>query len=486
MAKKNELEQYLKLTPTSKKILQGSVLLGGNTNQKTSFTNPASELADLSRYTPLTERTPAQGSMLLEKYGGTSPASSVPGKNTTGGGTGSPTGTTPTAPSFAAPESGSSAAGQKAPAYETDFLKWYRDSYGADYQGGGLTQGALSDGDFDVGQTLYKYYLQDQTAAEQRNAALRDMAAERSAAEQSASITYDKLQKYLPQQLRAQGLGNLGVSDSAMLEAGNQYLATMAGLAGDFGKRELTLEEAYGQSQRERELAKAGEVKGILDAYKIKEETEKKTAQDNAFTNLETIISGGYYNHPSELRVYLDENKGELSDTQYKLLDQMVSYLENSPEEAARTEAYAEEEKVKDNYTAVTVPKDFQYKYGDASGSEIIKTNSGNKGSKKVYFNKNTWTTSFAKGDNFEVKGEGDGLTYKVQSGGEETDENVLKAALDVPNDTVFACNQKIYLKRQGKVFIIEARDISKKDHYDKLYDMFYGETKRGGGTGHF
>ena len=482
MGKKTELEKYLEFSPTSKKSLQGSVLLGGNTNQKTSFTNPASELADLSRYTPLTERTPAQGSMLLEKYGGTSPASSVPGKNTTGGGTGSPTGTTPTAPSFAAPESGSSAAGQKAPTYETDFLKWYRDNYGADYQGGGLTQGALSDGDFDVGQTLYKYYLQDQTAAEQRNAALRDMAAERSAAEQSASITYDKLQKYLPQQLRAQGLGNLGVSDSAMLEAGNQYLATMAGLAGDFGKRELTLEEAYGQSQRERELAKAEEVKGVLDAYRTKAETEEqktqeeeKAAQDAEFVNLETIISGGYYNDPAELRAYLDANKGGLSDTQYKLLDQMVTYLENSPEEAARLEALEEQAAAEEasglktlDQATVKNKADAEEVYGNITlglANPVI-------GGIIATINDSKNNDNFKKGDNFNVN-IGD-LTYKVQSGGEATDANVLLAAKSVENNTVFGYDEKLYLKRSGKVYIVEARDLTKKDHYDKLWAQFY------------
>lgn len=389
-------------------------------------------------------RGPAS-SNLLQKYGSSAPAQTG-GAKTAGGGTTSPatTAATPTA----------------APTYETDFLKWYRDSYGSDYKGGGLSQGNLSDGAFDVGQTLYKYYLQDQMASGQRDAALKSLASERSAAEQSASITYDKLQKYLPQQLRAQGLGNLGVSDSAMLEAGNQYLATMAKLSGDYNAQERTLEEAYGAGALERELAKADEVKGVLDAYKVKEETEKKEAQDNAFTNLETIISGGYYNHPSELRVYLDEHKGELSDTQYNLLNQMVGYLENSPEE-----------KVKTNYEVVTVPD----RIIPADGRLTVRNNENVDG-ETIVFGKNEGflhKTDFSKGDNFTVQG--GGLTYAIQSGGEETDANVLSAALDVPNDTVFACNQKIYLKRQGKVYIIEARDSSKKGHYDKLYEMFYG-----------
>lgn len=438
------------------------------------------------------------------------------------------------------------------PKYETDFLKWYKNSYGTDYQGGSLSKGTLSDGEFDVGQTLHKYYLQEQQAKEQKDAALEKLRAERSAAEQSASITYDKLQKYLPQQLRAQGLGNLGVSDSALLDAGNQYIGTMSRLAGDYGQAEMSLEEAYGEKALERDLAKSTEVNGILDVYRTKteeealeaeadleakqkntydrinslmsggyfgsaedlraylenekgnlsedqyktldqmaryletspyykteaeqlSEQEKTQREEETFANLEYLISGGYYNNPDELRAMLDESVNDLSPSQYKLLDQMITYLQESSEEAARKEAEEDQKEFDENYTAVTVPKDFQYKYGDAHGSKIIKTSIGNKRSKKVYFNKNTWTTSFAKGDNFEVKGEGDGLTYKVQSGGEETDENVLKAALDVPNDTVFACNQKIYLKRQGKVFVIEARDISKKDHYEKLYEMFYG-----------
>ena len=255
------------------------------------------EFESLMNYiSPTKDRNP-QGSNLLSEYlpkKQTSVSSGVPVSASgavAGVKAGASASATPVASSV--PKTGSTV-----PSYETDFQKWYGKNYGTSYDGGALSQGDLSDGEMDVGQTLHKYYLQDQMATQQKDAALKKLAAERSTAEQSASITHDLLQKYLPQQLRAQGLGNLGVSDSAMLEANNRYLSTMAGLAGDFSEQELSLEEAYGQGKLERELAKADEVKGVLDAYRTKAETEAqkaeeeaKAAQEAEFVNLDTIIT---------------------------------------------------------------------------------------------------------------------------------------------------------------------------------------------------
>lgn len=443
------------------------------------------EFESLMNYiSPTKDRNP-QGSNLLSEY--------LPKKQTSvnSGAPASVLGAAAGASASAAPSASSvPKTGTSVPSYETDFQKWYGKNYGTSYKGDALSQGDLSDGEFDVGQTLHKYYLQDQMATQQKDAALKKLAAERSTAEQSASITHDLMQKYLPQQLRAQGLGNLGVSDSAMLEANNNYLSTMAGLAGDFSERALTLEEAYGQGKLERELAKADEVKGVLDAYRTKAETEAqkaeeeaKAAQEAEFVNLDTIITEGYYNTPSELRAYLDAHKGGLSDTQYRLLDQMVNYLENSPEEAEQAEAREKQAAIEEASGLKTLPQTEVKQKADA---EAVATMGAGVGAlagalinpilgigtgiaSAIYEGKND---RFEKGDNFNVK-IGD-LTYKVQSGGESTDANVLSAAKSVENNSVFAYDEKLYLKRSGKVYIVEARDLTKRDHYDKLWAQFY------------
>ena len=58
-----------------------------------------------------------------------------------------------------------------------------------------------------------KYYETEQSALDQSQKSQQEM----------ASITLDKLQKYLPYQLKAQGLSNTGASESAMLQAHTNY-----------------------------------------------------------------------------------------------------------------------------------------------------------------------------------------------------------------------------------------------------------------------
>ena len=64
------------------------------------------------------------------------------------------------------------------------------------------------------------------------------------------------------------------------------------------------------------ELAKAGEVKGILDSYKIKENSDSVLSQEETvkqqnrvFSNFKSIITNGYYNDPGELRTMLESIK---------------------------------------------------------------------------------------------------------------------------------------------------------------------------------
>ena len=63
--------------------------------------------------------------------------------------------------------------------------------------------------------------------------------------QQAASITYDKLKKYLPTQIKAQGLSGLGVSESSMIQAHNTYTSNMGDIESDYFDRKGELEKNY-------------------------------------------------------------------------------------------------------------------------------------------------------------------------------------------------------------------------------------------------
>ena len=75
-------------------------------------------------------------------------------------------------------------------------------------------------------------------------------------------------------------------------------------------------------------------------------------------------------------------------------------------------------------------------------------------------------------GNNYEITY--NGQTYKVQSGGSTGDRNVKAAAESVSDGEIFGFNNKLYLKKGGSVYIVEARPLSKSG-YKNLYDAYFG-----------
>lgn len=82
--------------------------------------------------------------------------------------------------------------------------------------------------------------------------------------QQNASITLDKLKKYLPTQVKAQGLGGLGVSESTMLQAYNNYNSDMGAIESDYQDRKSDLEANYNTSKNSYDTSYQ-ETQGRLD-----------------------------------------------------------------------------------------------------------------------------------------------------------------------------------------------------------------------------
>lgn len=443
--------------------------------------------------------------------GGSVPAASVP----TGGSTEEPV------------ETGGNEFGAK---YQgNDFLEWYKANYGTDYdpsQGFSRGQG-MSDVDWAIGNSLYGTYLTGQTLDKYYNLgkeqveqnygqSIESLDTSRRNSQQAASITLDKLKKYLPAQIKAQGLGGLGVSESSMLQAYTDYNNRMGDIESDYNatkstleaNRNATLADLESNYLRETGDLQTGALKDTLDIFNqyltdYKEEqrelynnalsavmnsgytTEQeilsyidqfkgqlsgeniatlqqhakgiasqnlKAQQEENFNTAYEYYAGAGWTDAAALESYFNQFKGKVSDEDWATLQALVNDVKNSPEEQARQEAIKEQQELEE-FNSVT--------RGD------------------VAFNNNGgwWifgATDYRDGDNFSVK-DGDGFIYRIQSGGEVADSNIANAARDVSNREVFGYGGKLYYKENGKIYLVEKRDNSYGDHYDKLYKRFFG-----------
>lgn len=476
-----------------------------------------------------------------------------------------------------------------------DFLEWYKANYGADYdpsQGFSRGQG-MSDVDWAIGSSLYNSYLTGQNLENSYNSSKGEVESNYAAqsealkniyeqsvsrldelyqaeieklqqnygmsvesldtskrnSQQAASITLDKLKKYLPTQIKAQGLGGLGVSESSMLQAYNNYNNTMGEIEGDYNANRASLDASYNDSKSSLDtthssgiadasleyqknqssldtnknsalseleraylenktnlgVAAGEQSQSIFDKYLADYRTEQSELYDNAlsaimnsgYTTEQEILSyidrfkgqlsseniatlqqhakgiasqnlkaqqeenfnkayeyyaGAGWTDATALETYFNQFKGKVSDEDWATLQALVNDVKNSPEEQARQEAIKEQQELEE-YNSVT--------RGD------------------VAFNNNGgwWifgATDYRDGDNFSVK-DGDGFIYRIQSGGEVADSNIANAARDVSNREVFGYAGKLYYKENGKIYLVEKRDNSYGDHYDKLYKRFFG-----------
>ena len=75
----------------------------------------------------------------------------------------------------------------------------------------------------------------------------------KTAAEEMAAVTRERMLKYLPQQMRAQGINTQGVSEDALIKAHNNYQNTMADITANYDTQMSTLESE--KSRGEVELA---------------------------------------------------------------------------------------------------------------------------------------------------------------------------------------------------------------------------------------
>ena len=138
-----------------------------------------------------------------------------------------------------------------------DFKQWYKNQYGEDFNSatGLVRKDGMSDGDWDVGTILYNNYIKgqnDEQARENNKIGInetydnleatakagyqtaRDTLAEgKKVAQQNASVTYDKMRKYLPMKAKAQGIGGQGSVQSG-LDAYNTYMSSMGKIASDY------------------------------------------------------------------------------------------------------------------------------------------------------------------------------------------------------------------------------------------------------------
>lgn len=260
-----------------------------------------------------------------------------------------------------------------------DFLEWYKANYGADYdpsQGFSRGQG-MSDVDWAIGSNLYNSYLTGQNLENSYNSSKSEVennyAAQSEAlkniyeqsvsrldelyqaeieklqqnygmsvdsldtskrnSQQAASITLDKLKKYLPTQIKAQGLGGLGVSESSMLQAYNEYNNRMGGIEGSYNANRASLDASYNDSKSALDTTRSSGVSDASLEYQ-KNQSALDTNRNSALSELERAYLGNKTNlgvaAGEQSQNIFDKYLADYKAEQSELYNQALYALESS------------------------------------------------------------------------------------------------------------------------------------------------------------
>lgn len=286
---------------------------------------------------------------------------------------------------------------------ETDFLEWYRNRYGKEYDGSPFAiREGMSEDDYEIGQGLYSSYLNKQKrtndfetsksqlekfygAQEEQFGSNKDYSigvAERQAqdslskleqyykttgealdkskrqSQQNASITLDKLKKYLPTQIKAQGLGGLGVSESTMLKAYNNYNSDMGAIESDYQQNKSTLETNYQDNKRGIESDRDSAINAANKSYDDSV-AKNKIAMAQDLSELERA-----YNSANDDA--LIESQNNASDIMNKYQTRYLQQQKNAYEEAKGILALNQDGSLEDlmgiveTYKGITSDEDYQ------------------------------------------------------------------------------------------------------------------------------
>lgn len=237
--------------------------------------------------------------------------------------------------------------------------------------------------DYDTSQKLLNYYSQQNSLADQYNYSNKVVEQERNKALQENSIAKEKTMKYLPEYLKLQGMGGLGLSESSIISAKNNYRnqrntintnadSQKADLLEKYHANINTLdqnaitdsdsirakyqairdEEILGQYNNFVELLSNGGFNNMDEVYgaynTIKDnltDTQRTNAEnhissfdsrlqkkqnDQLYTNFVEKLKGGEFNTTEELENYYNSISGKFDDTQKSILKDKIDYYKNN------------------------------------------------------------------------------------------------------------------------------------------------------------
>lgn len=242
------------------------------------------------------------------------------------------------------------------PTYQgNDFLQWHKTLFGTDYDSDANTGWSrpewMTDVDYEIGTNLYQAYLsnklledmyvsQTDELQDQYDDSIAALDTSKNTSLQQADVMRQRVEKYLPAQLKAQGLGGLGIGQQMQLDAYNDYISNIGKINSEYNANRTDLssshnaalaelERGYITSKAEQDLAAADNVMEAIKEHRDEFANDSNVLLTDLLKYLDT--EGENYLNPD----------GSISESNYnKLLEYLTDYEDRLTDaDKARLEA---------------------------------------------------------------------------------------------------------------------------------------------------
>jgi hypothetical protein len=338
---------------------------------------------------------------------------------------------------------------------------------GNDYKIGQSLDGVkanMSDEDYELSQKLLNYYGQQNNLTNQYNLSNSTIEQDRKKALEENAIAREKTMKYLPEYLKLQGLGGLGVSESSVISANNTFSNNRNSINSESSLRKEELLKNYQSNLNTIDQKYNTDSSSIRDKYqaiKENEELEKynsylnmlnnkefTTAEDvqrwyesikgtleedrnsiisnkvdnykanlekeevnNLYNNFISKLDYGEFNTLAELEESYNKVKDRFNNTQKSILEDKINYYKEYQEQQDIINSESKEERIISGKDYISYNgNNYQIKSQLKSDSNEIKRNNDFKNQLKNKFGTtNPYDSKIPNGTTFEIKCDNNG-----------------------------------------------------------------------------
>ena len=159
---------------------------------------------------------------------------------------------------------------------DEELLEWYANN--------NTKPADMSEKEYELNKNKAIKLKQDKALSDNYNSQVSSLQTAQRNAEQNASISNDKLMKYLGQAQLSSGVAK-GQTSSDFIKANNSYMANRAQITGDYADKQAELLDSYNLNKLDNEVNSYNNEIAILDKYRQREIEDKQLAREEELFN---------------------------------------------------------------------------------------------------------------------------------------------------------------------------------------------------------